>query len=234
MKKLIVGTVLLASVVSAGVSFAGYGKGHNNGNNHSGYTMNQGQGCGMRGMQSDAMQKFHSDNSELFKQMTEKRAELQALTIATTPDIAQVGKVAGELYDIRMNVHDMAMTSGVAEGVHRNMRGNNIDEATMTKMVEFNKTNRDLKKQLVVKQAEKRALLSMDSPSPEKAKALAGEIFDIRNSLSAKAEKAGIPVQLACAPMGGNGGGKRHDGVHRGDMDNNSNGKGRHNGGHWN
>lgn len=234
MKKLIVGTILLASVVTAGISFAGYGNG-NHGGNHSGYTMNQGQGCGnMRGMQNDSMQKFHSENSAIFKQMIEKRAELQALTIATTPDIGQVSKVAGELFDIKAQAHDAAMKSGVTPGFHENMRGNNIDEATFVKVNEFTKANRGLNKQLAMKQAERRALLNMDSPSPEKAKALAGEIFDIRNTLNVKAEKAGIPAQLACYGMGGNGFEKRHNGMHRGDMDNNSMGKGRHNGGHRN
>lgn len=232
MKKIIIGTALLATVIGSGVAFAEYGNGHNKGRHHSGYTMGQGQGCGMRGMKSEEMQKFHSENTALFKQMAEKRAELQALTLAATPDITKVGAAAGELYDVQMQVHDALIAADLTPQ-QKNKQRKKMDESTRAKMVEFNKANRDLKKQLVVKQAERRALLNMDSPSPEQAKAIAGEIFDIRSSLSVKAEEAGVPVQLACATMGGYGG-QRHNGMHSGDMGNNSKGKGRHNGGHWN
>lgn len=230
MKKIIVGTVLLASVIGVGVSFAGQGHGRN----HSGSGMGQGQGCAMGGMYNDEMKTFHNENTPLFKKVVEKRAELQALTKAMNPDIEKVGKVAGELFDSKMEIHDAAMKSGVKAPVHGKRHGNNIDEATLAKLNDFNKANRAIKKQLAVKQAERRALLNMDSPSPEQAKSLAGEIFDLRATLSVNAEKAGLPVQLACAGMGGERVDRHQNGKHRGDMGDNSRGKGRHNGGHWN
>lgn len=234
MKKLIVGSVLLASVISASVSFAGHGNG-NYGGNHSNYSMNQGQYCGnMMDMQNGAMIKFHTENPALFKQMIEKKAELKALTIATTPNIERVGKVAGELFDIRTHIQDVATKAGVTLGFHQNMRGHNMDQATLAKINEFNAANKDLKKQLVVKRAERRALFNMDSPSPEKAKSLAGEIFDIRSTLIAKADKSGIPAQIACSGMGEYGYGQHNNGKHRGNMDKKSMGQGRHDGSRWN
>lgn len=231
MKKLIVGTVLLASVVGAGVSFAGHGNG-NHGRNSSGCAM--AQGCGMNGVASTEMRAFHSENSLLFKQMTEKRAELRALNSAVSPDVTEVGKVAGELFDIRTKVHEAAVKSGVELRFNKRMHGQNIDQVTQDKLQEFHKANLGLKKQLMVKQAQKRALFNMETPSPEKAKALAGEIFDIQNTLQVNAEKAGLPVQLACPAMGGKGGGKRQKGMHHGGMGKGSMGNERHNNGHWN
>jgi len=81
-----------------------------------------------------------------------------------------------------------------------------------------------LRKNIAEKQAAKRALMRGASPDPEKAAALAGELFDLREQLRTKAQAAGLPAgmirgmgrmnggnQMACnGPSMGMMGGKHH------------------------
>ncbi|HIP82627.1 MAG TPA: hypothetical protein EYH19_03475 [Desulfocapsa sulfexigens] len=89
---------------------------------------------------------------------------------------------------------------------HGGMRGHNgcngqamgmqvpaqMDEATKTKFDVFFKDTQDLRKSIVVKSAQKRALMNSKEPNIEKVSELAGELFDLRVSMRAKAEAAGL------------------------------------------
>jgi Spy/CpxP family protein refolding chaperone len=67
-----------------------------------------------------------------------------------------------------------------------------LDEESRAKMVQFHKENQDLHKQMVMKQAEKRALMQQTQPDPQAAAKVAGELFDLRTALQQKAELAGV------------------------------------------
>ena len=67
-----------------------------------------------------------------------------------------------------------------------------MDEATKAKFDVFFKDTQDLRKQMVVKRAEKRALMQSEEPDVKKVGQLAGELFDLRTSMHAQAEAAGL------------------------------------------
>jgi Spy/CpxP family protein refolding chaperone len=81
------------------------------------------------------------------------------------------------------------------------------DSATREKISKFFKDNQVLHKQLVMKQAEKRAIMQSEKPDPQAAATVAGELFDLRTDMHDKAEAAGVSQYLG--PMGG---GKRGHG----------------------
>jgi Spy/CpxP family protein refolding chaperone len=67
-----------------------------------------------------------------------------------------------------------------------------LDEETRGKITVFQKENQDLRKEMVMKQAEKRALMRQEQPDPQAVARVAGELFDLHTSLQEKAEIAGI------------------------------------------
>ncbi len=82
-----------------------------------------------------------------------------------------------------------------------------MDPATQEKVSKFFKDNQALHKQLVMKQAEKRAIMQSEKPDPQAAAKVAGELFDLRTALHDRAEAAGVVQYIG--PMGGGmGGGK--------------------------
>ena len=81
----------------------------------------------------------------------------------------------------------------------------NLDPATQAKVTQFFKDNQALHKQMAMKRAEKQALMSSDKPDPQAAAKVAGEMFDLRTALQAKAEAAGVSEYIG--PMGGRMGG---------------------------
>lgn len=101
----------------------------------------------------------------------------------------------------------------------------NLDQETKDKIKQFFKDNKSLVKQMVMKRAEKKALMRSDSPDPAVASTLAGEIFDLRISLKEKAEEAGVEQYVGMGRMGmggfdghgGRGGRFGHKGM-RGDV----------------
>lgn len=83
------------------------------------------------------------------------------------------------------------------------------DPAIKAKVEQFFKDNQALHKQLVMKQAEKRALLQSDKADPQAAAKVAGELFDLRTSLHDKALAAGVADYIGPMGMGkGMGGGQ--------------------------
>jgi zinc resistance-associated protein len=66
------------------------------------------------------------------------------------------------------------------------------DPAVKAKVDQFFKDNQALHKQVVMKQAEKRALMQSDKADPQAAAKVAGELFDLRATLHDKAAAAGV------------------------------------------
>ena len=84
-----------------------------------------------------------------------------------------------------------------------------LDPEVQAKVDAFYIDTADLRKEMIVKQAEKRAIMRATNPDPDVGSKLAGELFDLRNSLRDKAIAAGVE-QYVGPKMGnakrGNGG----------------------------
>lgn len=78
-----------------------------------------------------------------------------------------------------------------------------LDAATKVKVDKFYNETTDLRKQIVMKHAEERAVMSSDNPDPAKAAKLAGELFDLRTTMQAKAEAAGVAGICQCDDYAG-------------------------------
>lgn len=78
-----------------------------------------------------------------------------------------------------------------------------MDPAIKEKVIKFFKDNQALQKQIVMKQAERRAIMQSDKPDPQVAAKVAGELFDLRSEMCDKAEAAGVSQYIG--PMGGKG-----------------------------
>ena len=82
-----------------------------------------------------------------------------------------------------------------------------LDEASKAKVDKFYDETQDLRKQMVMKRAEERALMSSTNPDSVKVAKLAGEMFDLHTTLQAKAEAAGVQGLMGCG-VGCHGPGK--------------------------
>lgn len=88
-----------------------------------------------------------------------------------------------------------------------------LDAASKAKVDKFHDETKDLRKQMVMKHAEERAIMRADNPDSAKAAKLAGEIFDLQTSLQTKAAAAGVQELIGCGSCQGAGPGM---GPHRG------------------
>ncbi len=92
------------------------------------------------------------------------------------------------------------------------MRGvQNLDETTQAKVKQFHADNQAIMKEMVMKRAEKRALMQGENPDPKLAAQLTGEIFDLKTTIRLKADEAGVsqyvgPMNKGCNGKGGRGG----------------------------
>lgn len=78
-----------------------------------------------------------------------------------------------------------------------------LDEATQAKVTQFFKDNQALRKEIIMKQAEKRAITKNAQSDPKVAAQVTGELFDLRNTLKEKAELAGVSNYIGRQMMGG-------------------------------
>lgn len=114
MKKKIIAIVLISGLALAGTASANWSQGKGRG------------GCGQEGMMQgqmmsqnldqatkDKIEQFFKENRELRKEMVVKRAVKKALMQSEQPDVNEVAKVTGELFDLRMTMRDKAITAGV-------------------------------------------------------------------------------------------------------------------------
>ncbi|MCG6931081.1 MAG: periplasmic heavy metal sensor [Desulfofustis sp.] len=63
----------------------------------------------------EKLDKFFADTKDLHREIAVKQAERIALIRSGNPDPAAVGKLAGELFDLRTTVREKAEEAGVAE-----------------------------------------------------------------------------------------------------------------------
>lgn len=109
---------LIAIVLITGLAFAGTASAHMNGKGKG--------GCANAGMMQsqmmyqnldqetkDKIAQFFKDNQELRKEIAMKRAMKRALMQSTQPDANEVAKVTGELFDLRITMHEKASAAGV-------------------------------------------------------------------------------------------------------------------------
>ena len=80
-----------------------------------------------------------------------------------------------------------------------------LDAASKAKVDKFHDETKDLRKQMVMKHAEERAIMRADNPDSAKAAKLAGEIFDLQTSLHTKAAAAGVQELIGCGSCQGAG-----------------------------
>jgi len=96
---------------------------------------------------------------------------------------------------------------GAGYGHHGKMQGGmmyqQLDQQTRDKIKQFRDDNQSLRKEIVMKRAEKHALMNSTNPDPAAAAKIAGELFDLRAAMKAKAEAAGIDNFMGRMGMGG-------------------------------
>lgn len=80
-----------------------------------------------------------------------------------------------------------------------------LDAVAKEKVDKFYNETKDLRKQMVMKHAEERAIMHSENPDPAKAAKLAGEIFDLGTTLESKAEAAGVSDLINCGNCDGPG-----------------------------
>lgn len=81
-----------------------------------------------------------------------------------------------------------------------------MDEATRSKVDAFRADTIELRKQMAMKRAEKRALMSAVNPDPAAVAKVEGELFDLRTEMHSKATEAGVPMMKGAGGMRGWGG----------------------------
>ncbi len=119
------------------------------------------------------------------------------------------------------------MGHGGCNGSEMGMRGNaELDDATKAKLEAFFVDTQGLRKNMAMKRAEKRALMNNDEPDAKKVGELTGELFDLRSTMHAKAQAAGLGDVIGK----GRGCGKKCDGAGNSSRGCNGNGKGKRNG----
>ncbi len=77
-----------------------------------------------------------------------------------------------------------------------------LDPATQDKIKQFYKETLPLHKQMVMKRAEREALMESDKPDPQAVAKVTGEIFDLRVAIQQKAEAAGVDQYVGPGRMG--------------------------------
>ncbi len=91
-----------------------------------------------------------------------------------------------------------------------------VDQATQDKIEQFFADNQALRKEMMMKRAEKRAMMRSDNPDPKAVAKVTGELFDLRMTMRANAVKAGVDKYLGPGRMGSgmacNGGSGSHHG----------------------
>jgi len=90
----------------------------------------------------------------------------------------------------------------------RGQMSQQLDPATQDKVKQFFKDNQELRKEMVMKRAVKKALMQSQSPDPVEVAKVTGELFDLRMAMREKAEVAGVdqyvgPGRRGCSGPGG-------------------------------
>ena len=136
--------------------------------------------------------KFRADTKDLRKQIVMKRAEESALIRSQAPNIEAVKKAAGELFDLRLTMSEKAKAAGLFAFKKQDDEKGKLAEKH-AKIEKFFADTRELRKQISVERAEKRALMHSQTPDPLAVAKVAGELFDLKSTLHEKAIAAGLP-----------------------------------------
>lgn len=203
---------LITGIAGAGTALAYNNNGHNGeGQGHRSYN-GGGHHQKMTAEDRAAIEQFKTDNAQLFKDVVVTSATLKAVYKNDTPNPAEASKLAGELFDLKEQVKTKREAAGLNKFAMSGKKGSKghmkLDEKTVKDLSQFRADNIADRKAIVMKKAAKRAIMVGQNPDPQKVGQLTGEIYDIEQSLQAKAKKAGLPVNLACPMMGGKKGGK--------------------------
>ncbi len=138
------------------------------------------------------LEKFRTDTSDLQKQIVMKRAEESALIRSETPNIEAVKKAAGELFDLKQTMLEKAKAAGLftlkRPGI---IHGKFVERKE--KLDKFLADSKDIRKQMSINRAEKKALMNSRTPDPQAVAKVAGKLFDLRRMLHDKAAAAGLP-----------------------------------------
>lgn len=79
-----------------------------------------------------------------------------------------------------------------------------IDPAVQEKLDKFFTDTQDLRKEIVMKRAEKQAMMRGENPDPAAMSKITGELFDLQASMRQKADEAGVSSYMG--PRGGRDG----------------------------
>ncbi len=69
-----------------------------------------------------------------------------------------------------------------------------LDEAGQAKVDAFREATAELRKEIAMKRAEKRALMRAQTPDAATVAKVEGELFDLRSEMRTRAQEAGMPV----------------------------------------
>jgi zinc resistance-associated protein len=138
--------------------------------------------------------KFQAETLDLRKQIAVKNAEERALMRSETPDMDAVRKAAGELFDLRMAMHEKAKAAGLNSYPRRGPAGDAKMTEERAKFDKFLTDTLDLRKQMSVKKAEERTLMHSRNANAGAVAKVAGELFDLRNTIHEKARAAGLAM----------------------------------------
>lgn len=104
----------------------------------------------------------------------------------------------------------MGMNCGQMQG--QMVQAQQLDKATQDKLDAFQRDTQGLRKQMVMKHAEMRALMQAETPNSAAAAKISGELFDLQATMQDKAKAAGVenyiggPCGGGMGMMGGRGG----------------------------
>jgi len=117
MKKQLVAIALISGLAFAGTASANWGRhgGGNGGCANSSMRMGNQMSQQLDQATQDKIEQFFEDNQALRKEMMVKRAVKKALMQSENPDVTEVAKVTGELFDLRTTMRDKAEAAGVEQ-----------------------------------------------------------------------------------------------------------------------
>ena len=105
-----------------------------------------------------------------------------------------------------IGLQQVSASPGMGAGCPKGGPGySQLDAATKAKVDKFYDDTNDLRKQMVMKHAEERAIMRSENPDSDKVAKLAGEIFDLKTTIQAKADAAGVQEVIGCGDCQGMG-----------------------------
>ena len=178
------------------------------------------------------IQAFKKDNTSLRRDIVVKQTVREAIMMTSHPDPAAAAKVSGELFDLRQAMQKKAEAAGIASfaglsgqggpgGMGPGLMGGQfgpghgpgmmarqgfgrqaLDAETKAKVDKFREENKDIEKQFIMKMSTKQALMRSETIDYNAVSAIAGELFDLKETIQAKAIAAGVEQYVRPLGMG--------------------------------